>query len=98
MHLARTTVHQLQESWSDALVKVLDVRLAVMLVTLGASAPPSAAERRLMVWPPGRWRRLGRTAACVQKVFQELSSRLTWHDFVYITMACLDHRDHFSIG
>ena len=47
MHLACTTVHQLQESWSDALVKVFAVRLAVLLVTLDASAPPSAAERRL---------------------------------------------------
>ena len=35
VHLARTTVHQLQESWSDALVKVFAVRLAVLLVTLG---------------------------------------------------------------
>ena len=89
MHLARTTVHQLQESWSDALVKVFAVRLAVLLVTLGASAPPSAAERRLMVWPPGRWRRLGRTAACPQKVHFWLSSRLTWHDFAYVTLALL---------
>ena len=90
VHLARTTVHQLQESGSDALVKVFAVRLAVLLVTLGASAPPSAAERRLMVWPPGRWRRLGRTAACSPKVRQELSSRPTWHDFVYVTMVPLD--------
>ena len=64
VHSARTTAVLPPESWCDAIVKVLTVRLAALLGMSGASAPPSAAERRLMVWPPGARRRLGRTAAC----------------------------------
>ena len=65
MHLARTTVHQLQESWSDALVKVLAVRLAVLLGRSGASAQSAAAERRLMVWPPSAKKGSKRRIACL---------------------------------
>ena len=50
---ARTTARQLPESWHDAIVVLLAVRLAVVHDVSGASAQPSAAERRLMVWPLG---------------------------------------------
>ena len=52
VHSARTTARQLPESWHDAIVVLLVVRLAVVHDVSGASAQSSAAERRLMVWPP----------------------------------------------
>ena len=70
VHSARTMALLLPESWSDALVKVLAVRLAVLLCRSGASAQPSAAERRLMVWPPGTRRRPGRPIPCPFEVIQ----------------------------
>ena len=53
MHSARTTARQLPESRLDAIVVLLVVRLAVVHDVSGASAQPSAAERRLMLWPIG---------------------------------------------
>ena len=70
VHSARTMALQLPESWSDALVKVLTVRLAVLLGRSGALAQPAAAERRLMVWPPGTRRRPGRSISCPFEVIQ----------------------------
>ena len=53
VHSARTTAWQLPESWHDAFVVVLVVRLVVVHDVSCVSAQPSAAERRLMVWPLG---------------------------------------------
>ena len=80
---ARTMALQLPESWSDALVKVLAVRLAVLLGRSGALAQPAAAERRLMGWPPGTWRGPGRSIPCPFEVIQGRRPR----------MKCVEFRD-----
>ena len=45
-----------------------------------------AAQRRLMVMPFGSCQKLGRSFPCWFFEVHRLSSRLTWHDFAYVTM------------
>ena len=51
-----------------------------------ASAHLPAAQRRLMVMPFGSCQKLGRSFPYWFLVVQRLSSRLTWHDFAYVTI------------
>ena len=84
--LARTTARKLLERACAMRTPVDHDALAVLHGVSCASAQMCAAERRLMVWPCGAFRRLECTKACLLEVIrvscqkQSCSESRVWHD------------------
>ena len=84
--LARTTARKLLERACAMRTPVDHDALAVLHGVSCASAQMCAAERRLMVWPCGAFRRLECTIACLLEVIrvscqkQSCSESRVWHD------------------
>ena len=84
--LARTTARKLLERACAMRTPVDHDALAVLHGVSCASAQTCAAERRLMVWPCGAFRRLECTKACLLEVIrvscqkQSCSESRVWHD------------------